>query len=100
MVSSETLLLIISVIFVSFLPWISKASDMWTKIKRWYPLLLAGLFMGIGAVGLRIFARGVASSIVSNFQFYTLVELFFESGAALLGAIAILGIMKNILLNK
>jgi hypothetical protein len=99
MVSSEVLLLITSILFVGALPWIAKNSDNWNKIKKWYPLLLSGLLVGIGAVGLRVFALA-ETPLISKIYFYIYFELIFEFVGSVLGAISLFGMVKELVLNR
>jgi len=93
-------ILIASMGTVLVLPWSLKTSNIWSKrIRKWYSYLLAGLVVGMVALGLRIYISGSIESLVGTaaiYPYYSYLELLFETIAAILGAVGFLGIIYEV----
>jgi len=99
MVSTELILLISSIGFVLILPWTFKNAGNWNKVRKWYNFLIAGVFIGIGSFGFRIYGYATNNLLIGPIGYYTL-QLLFETIACFLGAIGLIGMCKELILQK
>jgi len=99
MISSELILLISSIGFVLILPWTFKNAGNWDKVKKWYNFLIAGVLIGIGSFGFRIYGYSTSDLIAGQFVFYSL-QLIFQTIACALGGIGLIGMSRDLLFKR
>ena len=95
MVSTELILVITTIGYVLILPWTFKIAGNWDKVKKWYDFLIAGILIGFGAFGFRVFSYATGNLITGQLIFFAL-ELIFQTVACVLSAIGLIGMAKEL----
>jgi hypothetical protein len=99
MVSTELILVVTTIGYVLILPWTLKFAGNWDKVKKWYNFLIAGVLIGFGAFGFRIYGYATENLMVGQPIFLAL-QLIFQTIACALGGIGLIGMAKELVFKK